>query len=340
MQSVIGDQYYFDNEGNEVQGGYEPVAFGNSAVSISGAIDPDGHLQAEDLWGVQTKVFDITTPEGATLEQLAASAKNGLFWEVPDEMKKLLKQVNKSQNRTHVSDSDLDGDLNKALFVSAKVISYQSDCPKRLAVDIPGLVPTVFTSTGRHNFVIPANCGNTVIKQSIFEPDNYFTKYMYQHNQKCDLKTLAQHIRFDIDPTKQYAAMNTHGVGWKVLLDNLSNPEGPFAGAYDAIMAKNEAILSNLDSPYSQLAQVPYQVAQAVYDSIAAPLKEIEKAYVDFENWKVRFAPANKEAWNSVNGLIKEASVFGNDASSAEVEAKLHTPFHAGLQVEIKYVLN
>lgn len=332
----VGDQYFED----EIQEDYAPVAFGDSNASISGAIDPEGHLQAEDLWGVQTKVFDITTPEGATLEQLAANAKNGLYWEVPEEMKKLLKQVNKAQNRTNVTESDLDGDLNKALFVSANVISYQSDCPKRLAVDIPGLVPTVYTSSGRHNFVIPAHCGNTVVKQSIFEPDNYFTKYMYAHNQKCDLKTLKQHIRFDIDPTKQFAAMNTHGVGWKVLLDNLSNPDSPLASAYDAIVAKNEHIMSNLDSPYSQLAQVPYQVAEAVYDSIAAPLKEIEKAYVDFENWKVKFSPANKESWNSVNGLVKEATVFGTDSSNFEVEAKLNTPFTAGIQVEIKYVLN
>jgi len=334
----VGDSYY-DNLDDEIQEDYAPVQFTASNAIVSGAIDPEGHLQAEDLWGVQTKRFFITTPEGATLEKLAANAKNGVNWEVPQEMKQLLRQVNKAQNRSTVSEDDLDGSLNKALFVGATVVSYNSDCPKHLALDIPGLVPTVYTNTGRHNFVVPANCGNTVVKQSIFEPDNYFTRYMYEHNQKCDLKTLDRHIRFDFDPTKQFAVMDTHGVGWKVLLNNLVNPDSQIASAYDAIWAKNEHILTNPDPINSQLAQVPYDVAKVVYDSIASPLKEIEKAYVDFDNWKPKFAPANGEAWNSINGLVKDSTVFGTDSSAFETEAKLNTPFNAAVEVELKYVL-
>jgi len=337
-QQIIGDSYY-ELEGDDIQDDYAPVQFSPSEALVSGAIDPEGHLQAEDLWGVQTKRFFITTPEGATLEKLAANAKNGVNWEIPQEMKQLLRQVNKSQNRSLVSAKDLDGSLNKALFVGANVISYNSDCPKNLALDIPGLVPTVYTNTGRHNFVVPANCGNTVVKQSIFEPDNYFTRYMYEHNQKCDLKTLDQQIRFDMDPQKQYAVMNTHGVGWKVLLNNMVDPESQIAGAYDAICAKNEHIMTNPDPVNAQLAQVPYDVAKLVYDSIAKPLKEIEKAYVDFDNWRPKFTPANGEAWNSINGLVKDSTVFGTDSSAFETEAKLNTPFNAAVEVELKYVL-
>ena len=155
------------------------------------------------------------------------------------------------------------------------------------------------------------------------------------------MDTLNQDIRFDVDPTKQFAVFNTHGIGWKVLNNNLASPNCPdlLANAYDAIVAKNEHIMANPDSVHPQLAQVPYKVAQFVYDSIAAPLKEIEKSYVDLENWKVKFSPANKEAWNSVNGLIKDSTVYGTDSSNFEVEAKCNTPFAAGILIEMKYVL-
>lgn len=297
------------------------------------------HISADDLYGVQTKLFYLTTPDGATLEQLANSAKDGLYWDMPDELKQLLKPVNKTVDRTNVSEKDLEGDLGKALFLSAKVVSYYSDAPKRIAVDIEGLVPTVYTDTGRHNWVIPANCPNTVIGQPITEPNNIFTRHMYAHNQKCDLKTLQRHIRFDIDHNKQVCGMDSKGIGWKVLMDELNKPDCIYADAIEAIYAKNQHIIDNPDSPYSQIAQVPYQIGEEVYESIAAPLRQIEKAYIDFGKWKVKFSPADKKAWNSVDGLIRDAVVLGADHAGQEAEAKLNTPFSAGILLELKYVM-
>lgn len=298
------------------------------------------HLTENDVEGVTKKIFSISTPEGATLEQLAANAKNGLYWEMPAELKTLLKQVNKSTNRSNVTSKDLDGDLGKALFLSAKVISYYSDCPKRLAVDIPGLVPTVYTSTGRHNWVIPANCQNTVIGQSIMDPENTYSRYMYEHNMKCNLKTLDRHIRFDIDHNGQVAGMDSKGIGWKVLTDNLMRVDSPYADALEGIYAKNRHIFDNPDSPFSQIAQVPMAIAREVYDTIAAPLRQIEKAYTDFNTWKIRFRPADMKPWNAIEGLARDAVVHGSDHVGFEVEAKLNTPFSAGMDLEISYVLN
>lgn len=298
------------------------------------------HLNSEELYGVQRKIFSICTPEGATLEQLAANAKNGLYWDMPQELKNLLKQVNKSTNRSVVSESDLEGDLGKALFLSAKVVSYFSDAPKRLAVDIPGLVPTVYTNTGRHNWVIPANCANTVVNKSIMEPDNVFTKYMYAHNQKCDLKTLNRHIRFDLDHNKQFCGMDSKGVGWKVLMDNLSRADSPYADAFDAIYAKNEHIINNPQSDISHIAQVPYSIGQEIYEAIAEPLRKIEQGYVNFSTWKVKISPADKKPWNSVDGLVRDSIVYGSDYVGAEAESRLNTPFSAGLDLEVEYVLN
>jgi hypothetical protein len=133
--------------------------------------------------------------------------------------------------------------------------------------------------------------------------------------------------------------MDSKGIGWKVLMDELNKPDNIFEDAVEAIYAKNQHIIENPDSPYSQIAQVPYNVGEKVYEDIAEPLKRIEKAYVDFSNWKVKFSPANKKPWNDVGGLIRDAVVLGDDHAGQEAESKLNTPFSAGLLLELKYVI-
>jgi hypothetical protein len=327
---------------DEVQPGYaEAPQFEQSNAPIAGRIDEEGHIQPTELWGVQKRTFMMQTTSGATLEKLAASAKNGLLWSMPAEQKNYLKQVNKTNNRSEVSDKDLDGDLTKALFLSARIVGFWNDSPKDIALDIGGLVPTVHTDTGRHTYVIKPTGGNyTVLNKSIMEPENVFTKFMYAHNQKCNLKTLGQQIRLDHDKEKQIALMDSRGVGWKVLTDNLKSEDSPFIGALDAIYSKNRHIFEDPDPEHSQLAVVPYQIAEQVYNAIAAPLKTIEKSYIDFSNWRVKFSPADKQSWNSISGLAKDAVIYGVDAVDIEVSNKLNTPFNAGVEVELEYVLD
>jgi len=331
-----------DNVEDEVQPGYtDAPEFEYSSAPVPGHIDEEGHINAGDLWGVQTKTFFIDIPEGATLEQLEARHKNGVFWQMPAEQKNFLKQINKATNRSVVSEKDLDGDLTKALFLSAKIVAFHNDSAKSIAVDIPGLLPTGHTSTDRHTYVLRPTGGNlVVINKSIFQPENLFTRFMYEHNQKCNLKTLAQQIRLDYDPKKQIATMDSRGVGWKVLLDNLKSEDSPFISALDSIYAKNQHIIENPDPERSQIAEVPYEIASQVFNAIAKPLKEIEKSYQNFASWKVRFSPANKQPWNSIAGLAQEGVVFGHDAISDERDHKLNTPISAGLEVEISYVLD
>lgn len=323
-----------------LQDGYpeeDEWAFTGSNASVAGGIDEDGHLQAEDMWGVQTKIFDITMPAGVTLETLQAKHKNGVNWELPAELKNMLRQVSTRRNRTNAGEDDLVGDLGKFLFLGAEVISEYSDCPKPLGVLIPGLVPNVYRSTGRFNWVIPAGNGSTTrVGEPIFEPDNYFTKYMYQHKQKCDLKTLAQHIRLNFDPTKQVAGMESHGVGWKVLTDNMAR--GEYASAAEGIYAMNEHIFANPDSQYSHMAKVPFEIAQEIYDAIATPLKEIESAYTDFNTFKVRFVPADGESWANPAGLISESYGFDAESKGYEQQALLNKPINAGIRLRVKYV--
>ncbi len=326
---------------DDIQAGYtDAPQFDQSNAQIAGQIDENGHLQANDMWGVQTRSFRMCTPDDMTLEKLAASAKNGYLWQMPAEEKKYLKQVGKMTNRSDVSDKDLHGDLDKALFLTATIVGFWNESTKPIALDIGGLMPTMHTSTGRHTYVInPTGGAFTVINKSIMEPDNLFTKHMYEHNQKCDLTTLKRHIRLEHDPEKQVALMDSNGIGWKVLVDNMRSEDSPFASALDTIYAKNPQLFDQPETEHTQWAVVPYAIAQQVYDAIAAPLNNIEKSYINLSTWKVKFSPANKQAWNSISGLAKESVVYGTDSTDVEVQSKLHTPFSCGVEVVLSYVL-
>lgn len=325
------DQYY---QQDEIEAPYQALE-GFSMAPIAGEQSQAEPIKAEDLFGCLTKKFWIKTPPGANLESLSKSASDGFKWEIPDELKQYLRHVTKDQNRHLPGKEDLDGDLAKGLFLKARVVAMTSDCPKDLNVDIEGLVPNVVTSNGRTNWVIPANCGYSKVDENIFDPSNYFYKYMYEHNQKCDLKTLAQHIRLDYDPHKQICVMPSDGVGWKVLMDNISR--GNFAEYAESIAAKNAAVFQ---SEHAQLAQVPYAVGQEIYNAIAAPLKQIEKSYTGLDTWDVRIRTTDGLPWNSLQGLIKDSVGFGGDSIEAEQTAKVVTPFSAGILLELTYVLN
>lgn len=330
------DEYY------EVQPAYvEAPQFSSSDANISGGIDENGHMAVEDVWGSERKVFHIKTPVGCTLEQLAASKKKGIRWMIPTELKQMLRHVNKKNNRSVASAKDLDGDLGKLLFLSATVIRDYSNCAKDLAFDIDGFVPEIHGDTGRHAWVIPAGNGvPSSFRQDILNPDNIFTTFMYDHDQKCNLKTLSTHINLNQDPNKQMAGMTSKGVGWKVLLDNLNIPDGPYANSREGIYAQNKHIIDHPESKFNQIAQVPYEVAVDIYDAIAKPLKEIEKSYVDMNKWGATITPDDGLAWNSTVGLCTDGMAYGSDSTGVEVESRLNTPFKAGIFLEVKLVFN
>jgi hypothetical protein len=331
---------YYETAGDDIQDGYpQELTFAESNASFAGGIDEEGHLKVDDLYGVQKKTFYIKTPAGCTLEDLAANHKNGVFWQVPAEMRTFLKHVGRSTNRKDATGKDTYGELAKGLILNAQVISYHSTCPKDLAVDLPGLVPTYFSDTGRHNFVIPANSPNTVVKQNICEPDNLFTKQMYEKNQICSMKTLQSAIRFDIDPNKQTAHIATKTFPFKILCDNMGET-GAFAEFAEPIVAKNKQVFLEAEMPGHQLVTVPAEIGKALFEKLAAPLKEIQKGYVDLNTYKARFTPVDGKAWNDVSGLIGESAVFGAQSAGFEVDHKLQTPFSAAMALEFEYVLN
>ena len=297
--------------------------------------DPYTHMSPEDLFGVQTKTFDIELT-GMSPEELNSNAKNGYHWQLPEELKDLLKHCKKTQNRDVVTVDDVEGDLGKALFLGATVKSHRSTAPFKIAVDVPGIVPQRFGNAGCHCHTVPANVPYTVVNKNIFSPKNIFTEYMYTHNKKCDLPTLQQHIKLDVDPEKKFAHMDRRGVGWKVLMDNIESKD--YEDVYEEIMTTNDHIIN--ETSKARFAEVPYHVASDIYNAIAAPLVEIEKSYTDMNNFTIKLSRADNKKWNDMQGMMLENAVYGEESLGYEKEQKLSTPFQVDVELEVSYILN
>jgi len=316
-------EYYDDVDEEEVEPAYAEMANSYS------------HMSKDDLFGVQKKTFNVSL-EGLSLEKLQNNYKNGYHWEIPEELKTLLRHIKKTKNRDVVTDEDLQGDIGKALFLAARVKSHRSTAPVKIAMNVPGLVPQSFTKNGVHCHVVPSNIPYTVINKDIFSPKNIYTEFMYQHNKKCDLQTLKQHIKLDHDKNKQTALMDSRGVGWKVLMDNIESED--YEDVYDDIMSTNAHIIEGTSK--SRWAEVPYHTAEEIYEAIAAPLKEIEESYTDMNTFAIKLSREDGKPWSNTSNLHLGSDVHGSEATGWESEDKLNTPFQIDIELEVEYILN
>lgn len=326
---------------DERQYGYpdeDYAEYAASNASQEGRMDEHGHLQSKDMNGVERRILDVSLPVGITLATLQKEYPNGYKFEIPYDIKKTMRSVTVLQNRTHADEDAYTGDLGKVLPLSVRVISERSNAPMDIAVDIPGVVPTTLTGNDRHAWVIDSGIGNTVrINEDIFVPDNMFTKHMYQQSSKCDMNKLNKECRMDVDPHKKVAHMETKGVAWKVLMDNVA--EGHFADAEDAIYQMNEPIFNSHDSEYSHVAKVPYEVAKVVYEAIAGGIREIERSYVDLNNFAITLKPASGLAWDHTEHLVGDSYGFDEVSKGYEKTAELQKPINAKVKLALEYVV-
>jgi len=121
-----------------------------------------------------------------------------------------------------------------------------------IGLNIPGLVPQVYDRSRRYNWILERNTPTQMVNHDIFEPDNVFTKFMYEKLQKLDNESLAQQVRFDVDPTGKHALVDPNGFVWQVMMNNVY--QGNFGAAGNRLL-QIDAELQN--APYTFGARVP-----------------------------------------------------------------------------------
>jgi len=310
----------------------EEAYFEPSNAQIAGEIDEQGHLQAEDLYGVQTKIFNMTC--NGSLEQFAAN-KGKATWKLSPDMQSLLRQVTSTTNRSKATSDDLTGDLTKAVLLQATVLEQRNSFPVPIGLNIPGMVPQVYSENKRYNWILEPNTGTSPVNQSIFEPDNVFTKYMYSNLQKLDVESLEKQVRFDVDPTGESALVDHNGIVYDVLMRNVCS--GKFSeDDTQYLLDVDERVRSN---PYSMGAPIPTDIAKEICEAIKGPLEVIEKSFVDMRKLHGRFERADGEHWNSFSGLIGEAAGMDADSKGFLKQHALTSSYSASVKVQIKYIV-
>jgi hypothetical protein len=309
---------------------YEIAAAQNNVI-VGDAIDPESHLQAKDLYGVQTKIFNMSI--NGSLEQLGAD-QNKATWKMDPAMQNLLRQVVTPHNRTNATDENLAGDIGKTVILHAKILQERNDFPVTIGLNIPALVPQVYDKSRRYNWILERNTPTTVINQDIFEPDNVFTKYMYEKLQKLDVESLGQQVRFDVDPTGRHALVDPNGFVWQVMMNNVY--QGNFGEAGNSLMQIDAELR---DAPYTFGARVPADIAREVVDAIKEPLQKIEQSFVDMRTLQASFERVDGQAWNSFNNLIGEAAGMDADSKGYLKEHALNTQYNASVKLLIQYIV-
>ena len=334
-----------DNE--DVQYGYpageerDYVFRSESTATVEGLIDEEGHLQTKDLWGVQQRLLTISLPAGTTLEDLQRNHRNGIYWDMSEEFKQQMRQIATSRNRKNAGPEDRVGNTGKMLIVGAKFMNHTSDCKKAFGLDIPGLVPEAGDGKRMFNYIVtPTNGNPCVMNAELSNPSDMMTRSMYEQKQKFDLATLKKAINLENPADPKTALMPTNNIGWKVLLKNMGEG-GYFEDVADTVVRLNPSYFEQrVDPDEVHYAKVPVDVAKDVFKAIAKPLEDLEKCYVNLDEFRIKWVPVDGNAWTHAAGLINETAGQGFASEGAEKTAEISRPINAYVHVMLSYIMD
>lgn len=318
------------NEDDEMMSSEE---YASEDAEIAAEVDDDDqdHLMADEVYGTQTKILHITFNGSLTG---IAKGQVKTTWSLNDEMKKELKHVTASNNRSLAKDDDKIGDLSKAVLLEASIIQERSNFPVDIGVEIPGLKPNTLSSSQRYNWIITQETPTTTVKHSIFEPDSIFTKKDYKKSELLDMLTLDAQVDFNKDPSGKIARVDSDGFVWWNIMNNCA--QGNFQGYEDHLFELDEQAQR---SRHAIGLPVPTEIAKPVYDNLKSRLLKLEKSFVDLRKFRIKFERADGEHWNSKTNIIGEGISLDEDSNAQINDMKLTEPYSATLKVELKYIM-
>lgn len=319
---------YTDSEDEEYMNSSEEE---ETKAKVQNTINEPAHLQAAQMYGVQTKIF--TPRVQGSLEQLASDPSKAT-WKLSPELQKLLRQVKTTKNRSKAGEEEFVGDISKAVILECTILQERNDYPVPIAVNIPYMVPQVYDSDIRCNWLIEKETPTTNVNRPLFEPDSLFTQHMYDKLEKLDLESLNNEIRFEKDPKATHALMDPNGFAWKILMKNVY--KGNFPGIEHKLIETHEDVARGNGHVF---VKVPVEVARDIHAALAEPLKEIEDSFVDMRKLTCTFQRADNQHWNSIQGLLGAHATLDEDSKHQMKATNLENEYSASVKLLIKYIV-
>lgn len=279
--------------------------------------------------GVQERDFVISKTVSLQELQDDPSAR---VWRPSAARLRDLKQIKSTMGRDKPQDKDLIGDLSRCIPLKMEVVEYGSGAPAWLAANIHGMVRSKITEKGKYTWVFPPAHGQAyhkTVNECITKPNNIFDRVMYKTWKKCDHNTLKEEIKYD--DKDGVAIVRTDGVVYEVLRDNM------LEGTWENLPV-NE-ILEAVENHGVRRIEIPMDVAQHIEEWIKPRLDNIDKAFVNWNDFNVEFFRADGATnWADTRGLVGNLADTGK-GKSALSDRKLNERFSVWMRIKTRYVL-
>lgn len=322
-------RFHLDNRGGTIHyrnSGDEIPEYVESNATEAGLIDENGHLQMDDLFGVQTIVIYPQVKD--SLENYAKDPSKTV-WTMSRDNLASTRHNTRTNNRANATDDDLTGDLSKAVFLEARLLYTNNDSPVDVGFKVTGLEPRGFTDRDRYSWVMPAKSKYQKVDESIFEPNNFFTKHMYKNYEKVNLTSLKNQIDFE-KGSPNHALVDTQGFVWDIIMRNADNLQH-----WNTVAD----YLHDLDETATErYVQIPLEIAEEVHASVKEQKDRIEASFVDMNKLRVSFHRTDGEEWSQCAGLVGDAIAYGEQSKQTMTSHALHSTSSISCAIELKYI--
>jgi len=292
------------------------------------------HLQANQMYGIQK--IRIEASISGTLNDLLSPSKT--TFQIQKNNLKQLRINSRTTNRKNATNEDFSGDLSKTVILDVHLISTGSHYGVPIGVEYSGMNPQHLTTNNCYQHIlkplVPLNKEN----RSIWTPNSVFSANMYRSYGKCDMNSLNYQIKFE--GSENEATVHTGGIVWDTIMDNIDcmkKWQSSVDDIYDANDRKHESrARSRRPSPWEV---IPRYIATDVYNKIAKALKNIEKSFVNLEDFQVKFHRADgASSWNDIHGLIGQEVASDSRTQTNYKNYAINKQGYAFAEIELSYI--
>jgi len=326
----MGDEYEedydydYDREMN--------ASVGEEMQQVADPAETEEHLKTRDVFGHQKIIlYAHVTASLKELQSNPAKASWRLSGKELDAMKFNIRKT----NRTNATSEERTGDITRVIPLTLRVISAGSNFDIGLTANGSGLEGRVCVGKEPALWVFPPNSPSQRVDEEVGNPDSRFTAEMFKKVMACDRESLKKQLLFGKGSNEHIAHADAHGHVWKEITRCARNPK--FASCADAIYEYDAKRLEgSLDS---NMIPIPLQLAEYVHAKITKDLDEIEKSYINMNDFEIKFGRVDGKAWDDCLGLVGEAAAYDDDSRQTLHSTLLTTQHTVHVLCEFGYLI-
>ena len=320
------DEEVYEREG--IAGQSEPERYENGQDSA----EEETHLQKKDVYGYQKiKFFAHMTASRKDL----ANEPTLATWKLPEKELERMKFNIRKTNRNNATSKERVGDVTRVIPLDCRIIQAGNTFDGDLGITATGLEGRVCVGREPVLWTLPANNHSSNISEEVGDPDSVFTTNMFKKIMACDRKDLEKQLLMGHGSTPNQGLIDVKGHAWTVVMQHAHTPQfASYAQVLYDYDHKRKA--GTLDS---NMVPIPLKIASFVKNKIEKDIANIEKSYIDMNDFEIKFSRIDGRAWDDTMGLVGEAASYDTDSQNTLNSHTLTTPHKAYVFLELGYLI-